>query len=70
MRNTASTWPMQTPTRRGFTRAWPRLYLRSQELWLELDRGGKLAAVDRHWPREVALVGSENTIAKLRIQTP
>ncbi len=43
------------------------LYRQGQDLWLELDRGGKLAVTDRQRPQEVAreLAGCENSLAKL-----
>jgi tetratricopeptide (TPR) repeat protein len=43
-------------------------YQRSQDLWLELDRGGKLAVADRRWSREIAreLAGCNDSLAKLQ----
>lgn len=44
-------------------------YQRSQRLWAELQRGGKLAGPDRRWPRQVALelADCENALAALRM---
>jgi hypothetical protein len=44
------------------------LYIRSRDLWLALERGGKLAASDRRWPGVVAreLTGCESSLARFR----
>lgn len=47
-------------------------YTESQNLWLELERSGRLAGTDRRWPRNVAreLAMCETTAARVRTQLP